>query len=168
MESPIFCMKHSKWEIVTFEAVHLVLIVFPLIMAMKGAIEKDIFLIAYGLVVMITFLLIFRYYRSDVRGHVAVYPNRIVEKKKRITEVLFNEVIEVKYFKKEIRSRQTWFFDCLQFYFKDQTTPVFITLTSKGTVTPYTMREETQEVLTYIRVNYPLVKYTKENWSGPY
>ncbi|MEH7158994.1 hypothetical protein [Neobacillus drentensis] len=168
MEEPIVMIKHPKWEIITFELIQLLCIGGPLIMTIKWTIEKNHFLIVYGLVLIMTFILLFRHYRGDVRGYVAVYSDRIVDAKKRTQEVLIDNVVEVKYFKKKVTSRQTWYIDCLQFHLKNQTEPIQITLSSRGTVTPHTMRAETSEIWNYLRTNYPTINYTKENWNGPY
>lgn len=168
MENPTFCIKHRKWEIITFDIAYLLCTVAPLIMAIRGAIQKEIFLIVFGIVFTLIFFLLFLHYRGDVHGFVAVYPDKIVEKKKHTKEVRFNDCVEMKYFKKQIGSKQTWYVDCFHFYQKDQTAPVLITLSMKATVTPHTMSAETIEVLTYIRAHYPSIKYTKENWSGTY
>jgi hypothetical protein len=168
LENPILFYKNPKWILIVFEIANLISILFCLGMTIRGGIEKDWFLCVYGIGCLLTFFLIFRYYRGDIRGYVAVYSNKIVENKKNKREVIFNDVIEIRYFKKEIRSKQTSYKDCLHFYVKDQTVPVLISPSFKSTVTPYTVREETTAILTYIRVNFPFIKYTKEEWKGTY
>jgi hypothetical protein len=168
LENPILFYKNPKWVLIVFEISRLISLLFFFVIIIRGVIEKDWFLCVYGIVFIITFYMLFRYYSGDIRGYVAVYSNKIVEIKKHKREVIFNDVIEIRYFKKEIRSKQTSYKDCLHFYVKNQTIPVLISPAFKSTVTPYTVREETTEILTYIRVNYPFIKYTKEEWKGTY
>ncbi|MGG3470769.1 hypothetical protein ABES02_25190, partial [Neobacillus pocheonensis] len=118
--------ERQKWEIIVFEIANLIAILFCLGMTIRGVIEKDLFLCVYGIGCLLTFFLIFRHYRGDIRGYVAVYSNKIIEKKKHKKEVVFNEVIEVRYFKKRIHEKQTWYMYCLQFYVKDQEVPIII------------------------------------------
>jgi hypothetical protein len=150
------------------EIVRFIILLFSIGMTIKGAIENDWFLCPFGIVIFTTFFLIFRYYRGDIRGYVAVYPNKIIEKRKHTKEVFFNDVIEVRYFKKELRARQTWYMDCLQFYVKEQEVPILINPSFKGTVVPYNMSEETTAILNFIRANFPSIKFTKEEWKGTY
>ncbi|MDF2791607.1 MAG: hypothetical protein K0S80_4709 [Neobacillus sp.] len=160
--------KHRKWEIITIEILYFGFILAGLIFIFQGINEMDWFYCAFGIGIVIWTILFFRTYLLDVKGYLAVYSNKIVEKKKQCKEVFFQDVTEVRYFKKRIYTKQTWYMDCLQFFVKDQEGPILINPHFKGTVVPHNMTTETMEILTYIRANFPFIKYTKEEWQGTY
>ncbi len=160
--------KHRKWEIITIEILYFGFILVGLIFIIQGIIEMDWFYCVFGIGIIIGTILFFRTYLLNVKGYIAVYSNKIVEKKKQWKEVFFQDVIEVRYFKKRIYEKQAWYMDCLLFYVKDQEGSILITPHFKGTVVPHNMTNETMEILTYIRANFPFIKYTKEEWKGIY
>ncbi len=160
--------KHRKWEIITIEILYFCFILVGLIFIIQSIVGKNSFYCVYGIGIVICTVLFFRKYRLDVKGYIAVYSNKIVEKKKQCTEIFFKDTIEVRFLKKRIYTKQTWYMDCLQFYVKDQEIPILINPWFKGTVVPHNMTEETRAILNFIRANFPFIKYTKEEWKGPY
>ncbi|RKP53146.1 hypothetical protein D7Z26_15575 [Cohnella endophytica] len=170
MENPVMFYKHRKWKIIMGEVFYFGFIMLWLIIIIQGIVEKDWRYCALGVVIVFSTILYFRKSRQEVKGYIAVYSNKIVEKKKQSNEVFFKDVIEVRYFKKlkRIKGSIVWYMDCLQFYVKDQEVPILINPHFIGTVVPYEMTEETTAILDYIRANFPFIKFTKEEWKGPY
>ncbi|MDQ0199906.1 hypothetical protein [Neobacillus ginsengisoli] len=99
MDNPILFYKHPKWEIITIEILYIGFILVGLKFIIQGIVEKDWFYCVFGIGIVIWAILFFRTNRLDVKGYLAVYSNKIVEKKKHCKEVFFKDVIEVKYFR---------------------------------------------------------------------
>jgi hypothetical protein len=168
VEDPVMIYKHRKWEIITMDILYFGSILVGVIFIVQGIFRVELFYCVFGIVIVIWTTLFFRKYWLDIKGYIAVYSNKIVEKKKQSKEVFFKDVIEVKYFKKRIYTKQAWYMDCLLFFVKGQEVPILINPHFKGTVVPHNMTEETMEILSYIRTNFTFIKYTKEEWKGIY
>jgi hypothetical protein len=164
LEDPIFLYKIKQNQNILLETILLTFILcFVAFLIFKGIFEKNWVSIVFGIIPITLVYFSSIQYRKISEWYVAVYPNKIIEKKKVTKEVKLNDVIEVKYFKKERYVAKTlWYYDYLQFNFKNQEEPILIQPSFRGTVAPYNKREETIEILNYLRFNYPKIKLTKD------
>ncbi|PEJ56271.1 hypothetical protein CN692_18210 [Bacillus sp. AFS002410] len=163
MEDPIFLYKNKPFGIILMDVILLSGILGLIACFIIGIVKMDWLFIVMTIIFALMFYFLFIPERKKIRGYVAVYSNNIIEKKKTTKEVKLNDVIEVRYIKKEeYIAKQPWNIDYLQFYLNNHDEPILIQPSFGGTVAPYNMNDETKEILSFIRGKFPDIKVTKE------
>jgi hypothetical protein len=160
VEKPLFKFVHSKDNIILFKIVRVVMLLLFMILSIQGIVERIWFYFILGI---ISLSWTYWFFRIQLQSYIAIYPHKIVIKKYRTKEVLFNHVTEVKYFKKYLP--KSGYIDCLNFYFENQKPPILINPSFIGAASPFVISEETRNILVFIKERFPNIKITRVEWE---